>query len=274
MADDSDDSDGSVTLVVHDGIALITLDRAAKRNALTGAMIAELGAAYSRCDLDDDVRVVVLTGAGTAFCAGADLSPGRSPFGAVTDLRGFQSSPVRPRAWEVRKPVIAAINGSAIGIGLSIALQTDMRIVADDAKLAVLQTRRGVVPDGQSHWVLPRLVGTARAAEMLIAGRTVTGTQAAAWGLANDAVPAADVLNSAIVLAGDIVDNVSPLSAATSKRILWRSLAATADEVDELERDAHIELMGRPDAIEGGRAFVKRRPPDWQSRVPRDWPFP
>ncbi|MCU1366760.1 MAG: crotonase, partial [Ilumatobacteraceae bacterium] len=170
-------------------------------------------------------------------------------------------------------PVIAAVNGAAIGSGCSIALQADMRIVALDAPLAVLQARRGVIPDAQSHWVLPRLVGAGRAAQMLIAGRTITGAVAAQWGLANEAVAAADVLPTAMEWAHDIAANVSPLSAATSKRILWRSLAATADEVDELERDAHLILMGRPDAIEGGRAFVERRAAQWQSRVPADWPF-
>lgn len=263
-----------VRLDVESGVAVITLNRPDKRNALNGEMIAALGEAYRRCDADSDVRVVVLTGAGTAFCAGADLSPGKSPFDAPTDADGFQSSPVRPRAWEVRKPVIAAINGAAIGIGLSISLQADIRIVAADAALAVLQTRRGVVPDGQSHYVLPRLVGTARAAELLIAGRTITGTQAAAWGLANAAVDRADVLTTACEWGRDIAANVSPVSAAMSKRIMWRGLAATADEVDTLEREAHLILMGRADAVEAGRAFVEHRTPQWSSRVPDDWPFP
>ena len=258
---------------VFDHIGVITLDRAEKRNALSGDMIAGLGAAYAACDADDDVRVVVVTGAGTAFCAGADLSPGKSPFGAVTDTASFRSSPVRPLAWEVRKPVIAAVNGAAIGLGCSIALQADMRIVAADASLAVLQVRRGVIPDAQSHWVLPRLVGAARAAQMLIAGRTITGAVAAQWGLANEAVEAGRVLATAMEWAADIVENVSPLSAATSKRILWRSFAAGPDEVDTLERDAHLALMGQPDSIEGGRAFGERRSPVWASAVPRDWPF-
>ena len=265
-------SEGCVQCVVSGGVAVITLDRPEKRNAVTGEMISALGAAYSACDIDNSVRVVVLTGAGSAFCAGADLSPGRSPFGTVIG-DGFQSSPVQPRAWEVRKPVIAAINGAAIGIGLSIALQADIRIVAADATLAVLQTRRGVVPDGQSHWVLPRLVGAARAAELLIAGRSITGTQAAAWGMANEAVAADAVLDVALEWAGDIAANVSPLSAAMSKRIMWRGLAEGPDGVDTMERDAHIELMGRPDALEGGRAFGERRAPVWTSRVPADWPF-
>lgn len=255
------------------GVAIITLNRPEKRNALNGEMIAALGAAYAACDTDNDVRVVVLTGEGTAFCAGADLSPGHSPFGAVADEAGFQSSPVRPRAWEVRKPVIAAINGAAIGIGLSIAVQTDLRIVAADAPLAVLQTRRGVVPDAQSHWVLPRLVGSARAAELLIAGRTISGAQAAQWGLANESTSAELVLTTALDWANDIATNVSPLSAALSKRILWRGLATNADEVDTMERDAHLLLMGRPDAIEGGRAFTERRRAEWQSSVPDDWPY-
>lgn len=263
-----------VHLRVTDGVAVITLNRPDKRNALNSEMIAALGHAYSTCDSDNETRVVVLTGAGTAFCAGADLSTGNTPFGAVTDPEGFQSSPVRPRAWEVRKPVIAAINGAAIGIGFSIALQTDLRIVAADAPLAVLQTRRGVVPDGQSHYLLPRLVGTARAAELLIAGRTITGAEAARWGLANESTDSSDVLSRALGWAGDIASAVSPLSAAMSKRIMWRSLGSTDDEVDTLERDAHLILMGRPDAVEGGRSFAERRSPRWSSRVPDDWPFP
>lgn len=263
----------NIRFEVDDHIAVITLDRADKRNALSGEMIAGLGAAYAACDVDDAVRVVVVTGSGTAFCAGADLSPGKSPFGAVADSDAFRSSPVRPRAWEVRKPVIAAINGAAIGLGCSIALQADMRIVAVDAPLAVLQTRRGVIPDAQSHWVLPRLVGATRAAQMLVAGRTVTGATAAQWGLANEAVDAAAVLATAMEWAADIVANVSPLSAATSKRILWRSLAGTAEEVDELERLGHLALMGLPDSIEGGRAFGERRSAVWTSSVPADWPF-
>ena len=262
----------SVHCVVDSGVALITLDRPEKRNALTGAMIDALGAAYADCDADDAVRAVVLTGAGTAFCAGADLSPGSSPFGAVTDVDGFRSSPVRPRAWEVRKPVIAAINGAAIGIGLSIALQADIRLVAEDASLAVLQTRRGVVPDAQSHFTLPRLVGVARAAELLVAGRTITGATAADWGLANRALPAAEVLSTSMGWAADIAADVAPLSAALSKQILWAGLSATADEIDELERRAHLVLMGRPDAAEGGRAFAERRSPRFTSRVPTDWP--
>ncbi|MEO6123580.1 MAG: enoyl-CoA hydratase-related protein [Ilumatobacteraceae bacterium] len=263
---------GVVRLDVDAGIAVITLDRPEKRNAITGSMIAQLGAAYAACDVDDEVRVVVVTGAGTAFCAGADLSPGNSPFATVTESDGFESSPVRPRAWHVRKPVIAAINGAAIGIGFSIALQADMRIVAVDAPLAVLQTRRGVVPDAQSHFVLPRLIGTARAAELLIAGRTITGAMAANWGLANRATAADDVFALTMDWAVDIAANVAPLSASLSKSIMWRGLETTADGVDAMEREAHLVLMGRSDAIEGGRSFAEKRDADFASRVPADWP--
>lgn len=262
----------SIRLAVEAGIAVITLDRPEKRNAITGSMIVALGAAYAACDRDDSVRVVVVTGSGSAFCAGADLSPGKTPFGEVADRTQFDSSPVHPRAWQVRKPVIAAINGAAIGIGFSIALQADMRIVAIDAPLAVLQTRRGVVPDAQSHFVLPRLIGTARAAELLIAGRTITGAMAADWGLANRATPSSDVFLTAMDWASDIASNVSPLSAALSKSIMWRGLTNTADEVDGMEREAHLVLMGRPDAAEGGRAFAERRSATFASRVPLDWP--
>jgi enoyl-CoA hydratase/carnithine racemase len=268
--------DDPVLLDVDDGIATITLNRPGQLNTATGGLLAGLGAAYARVDADDEVRVVIVTGAGRAFCAGADFSPGSQPFAApdVTDAapRRFESSPIRPRAWEVRKPVIAAINGHAIGIGFTIAMQCDFRFIAADAKWGIVQTRRGVLPDAQSHWTVARAVGFARAAEILIAGKTFRGHEAAELGIVNAALPADEVLAAARALAADIRTNVNPLSAALSKRILWQAEWASADAIDALEREAHLVLMGRPDAIEGPRAFMERRAPEWQSRVPADWP--
>jgi enoyl-CoA hydratase/carnithine racemase len=257
--------DEHVTVAVDDGVAVVTLNRPEKLNAFTGQMGAGLGQAYADCDSDETVRAVVVTGAGRAFCAGADLDPGAETFGAPGD--GFTASPVRPRAWEVRKPVIAAINGHAIGIGLTLAMQCDIRLVAADAKLAFAHVRRGVLPDAQAHWTVPRAIGLARAADLLLTGRTFTGGEAAALGLASRALPAADVLPAAHEIAHDIAMHTAPQSVALSKRLLWARAALDADEVERLETEYHHLVMGAPDAREGVLAWVERRDPQWTGRV-------
>ena len=176
--------DQPVTVEVADGVAVITLNRPDRLNTFTGAMGDELGRAYAACDEDDRVRAVVVTGAGRAFCAGADMEPGGDTFAAPTNDE-FTASPVHPPAWDVRKPVIAAINGHAIGIGLTLAMQCDIRLVAEDAKLGFVHVRRGVLPDAHSHWTVPRAVGFARAADLFLTGRTFTGREAAELGLAS-----------------------------------------------------------------------------------------
>jgi enoyl-CoA hydratase/carnithine racemase len=264
--------EGSVEVDIRGGVAVVTLQRPERLNALTGTMLAALSAAYGRCDLDDDVRVVVLTGAGAAFSAGADLSAGRGTFDPVADPAAFRSSPVRPAAFEVRKPVIAAVNGHAVGLGFTLALQCDLRIMAEEAKWGVVQARRGAVGDAHSHWTLVRSVGTARAAEILLTGRMFTGADALALGVGNWVVPAADVLPIALDLAAEMAERVNPLSAALSKQILWAATTAGADEVDDLERRAHVALFAQPDAHEGAAAFVEKRSPRWSSAVPADWP--
>jgi enoyl-CoA hydratase/carnithine racemase len=259
--------------VTSGGVAVLTLDRPDHLNAFTAAMGAELSDAYTRCDADPSVRVVVLTGAGRAFCAGADLSPGSGPFGALADPDAFTSSPVRPAAFELSKPVIAAINGHAVGIGMTLALQCDLRIMAAEAKWGVVQSRRGMVGDAHSHFTLVRSVGVARAAEILLTGATFTGADALRLGVASQVVPAGEVLGAALALAADIATHVAPTSAALSKRILWAAAdGATAADVDELERAAHLALTGRPDAREGVAAFMERRDPVWSAAIPTDLP--
>jgi enoyl-CoA hydratase/carnithine racemase len=258
---------------ISDGVAVLTLNRPDHLNAYTSEMGALLSQAYRSCDEDDDVRAIVLTGAGTAFCAGADFSGGASPFDSPDDATGFSASPIVPAAFELRTPVIAAVNGHAIGIGLTIALQADIRIVAEDAKYGVVQVRRGVIPDCMSHWTLTRVAGAAVAAEILLTGRKFDGVEAVARGIAARAVPAAKVLDHAMEIARDIAVNVAPMSAALSKRLLWDSLnnGYSARQVAWMETQLHHRVMGTDDAREGVAAFLDRRAPRWSASVSRDW---
>lgn len=250
----------TVRSTVSDGVALLVLDGADDLNLFSGATAAELGEALRTADADDEVRAVILTGAGTAFCAGADLAAGSGAF----DRRGreFSASPVRPAPWQIDKLVIAAINGHAIGIGLTLALQCDLRFVADNAKLAIPQVRRGMIGDAGSHYTLPRLAGAAVAAEMLLTGRKLTGVEAVSHGIASRCLPAADVLGAAEEVARDVAVNVSPTALALSKRLLWEDLPHA--EVEERETAAHHVLMRHPDAVEGPAAWRERRPPVWR----------
>jgi len=172
----------------------------------------------------------------------------------------------------VRKPVIAAVNGAAVGLGLTLALQADLRVMAREGKYGIVQVRRGVMPDAYSHWTLPRLVGTERAAEILLTGRMFGGDEAERMGLACRVVPAERVLATALELADEIARNTAPLSVAVSKKLLWESSRLSWIEVGRKETDLHVHLMSRPDAIEGPVAFLERREPRWKLRVSSDWP--
>jgi enoyl-CoA hydratase/carnithine racemase len=251
------------TEVGHDGVAVLTLEGEERLNAFSGSTALDLGRAFAHCDASDDVRVVVLTGAGRAFCSGADLSEGSDAFDARAN--GFSASPVQPPAWRVRKLVIAAVNGPAIGIGLTIALQCDLRYVAEDAQLAIPQVRRGMLGDAQSHATLRRLAGAGVAADLLLTGRTISGLDAVALGIANRALPAADVLPAALDLARDVAENANPAAVALSKQILWSD--PTLEEAERAETRAHHLLLGHPDAAEGPRAWRERRAPQWSLRV-------
>ncbi len=260
--------------VDRDGaVAVVTLDRPDELNTFTGAMAAELEAAYRACDEDEAVRAVVLTGAGRAFCAGADFSGGAAVFDAPGDGEGFRSDPFTFHAWDVRKPVIAAVHGHAVGIGLTMALQCDLRYVLADAKLGVVQNRRGINPDLRSHWTLPRLVGHGRATELLLTGRMFSGAEAAEWGVALEALatPGA-VVDRAVEVGHDIAAHTAPRSVAASKALLWRSPAPSSDEVDAWERAVHLALMGSPDTTEGVTAWVEKREPRWQGTLADGWP--
>jgi enoyl-CoA hydratase/carnithine racemase len=264
-------SDQDIRFSLEGGVATITLHRPERRNAFSGVMGRELGEAYRRCDADDAVRAVVLTGAGSAFCAGADMGGGGSTFDAP-QMDDFSAAAVDPPAFALRKPVIAAVNGHAIGLGLTLALQCDIRLVAREAKLGIVQVRRGVMPDAYSHWTLPRLVGVARAADLLLTGRTFDGVEAEQLGIASRALPAGEVLPAAQAIARDIATNTAPLSVAVAKRLLWESGTLTPAQVERKETALHRVLMGRADAVEGVMAYLEKRDPRWTLSVAEDWP--
>jgi enoyl-CoA hydratase/carnithine racemase len=267
---------------VRDGVGEITLNRPARMNAFTWQMGRLLDEALVRFDADDDVRAIVVTGKGRAFCAGADLGRG----GATFDRGGRASGAGRPRPaerpleprerlhpWEVRKPIIAAINGPAVGVGLTIPLQYDMRIVARDAKLGFVFVNRGVVPELASTWILPRLVGTARACELLLSGRIFLGEEAAAMGICNESLPVEDVLPRARELAREIAVNSAPVSVALTKRMIWDNLGQT-DAARVMQREAPLFawIGSQPDAREGVVAFLEKRDPSWSMKASRDTP--
>ena len=250
---------------VRDGVATVTLNRPDRLNAWNTRLGAELGDAMAAADGDDAVRAVVVTGAGRAFCAGADLSSGGF---------GGGEAPVLRECWpyEVRKPVIAAINGHAVGVGLTYPMLCDVRYVAADAKLAFAFVRRGAMPELASHTIVPRVAGLAVAAELLLSGRTFLGAEAAELGLVTKALPAAEVLPAALALAADIAANAAPVSVAVAKRLLWDGLDKSVAEVRAMEDRLFPQVTSLPDAREGVAAFVEKRPPVWTGKVSTDVP--
>ena len=257
---------------VTDGVAVITLNRPEAYNTLSNAILDGLGEAYRRCDEDDAVRVVVVTGAGNLFCAGADMSGGGSTFDSAVQTVEIDSCPLSMQAWDVRKPVIAACNGHAVGAGLGLAVQADMRIFSNEGKYGFLQSRRGVVTDFAMEYVLPRLVGFERAFELLVRASRLTGEEAVAWGLAGRSVPAGEVLDTALEIARDISVNCAPLAVGLHKRLLWQGLDMSLGELAAAESRALNHSMTKPDAIEGGMAYFERRTPDWTGSIKNDWP--
>jgi enoyl-CoA hydratase/carnithine racemase len=254
-----------------DGVALISFNRPEEMNTFSNGMMTGLGDAYRRCDEDDAIRAVVVTGRGKAFCAGAELQGGGDTFNTSGEM-SFSSCPLSFQAWDLRKPVIAACNGHAVGVGLGIATQCDMRVFAAEGKYGFLQGRRGSVADFASAYILPKLIGIERAFEMLVGGVRISGETARQWGLASRVVAADQVLEAAMVLARDMAVNCSPLVMGLHKKLLWQGQEKSLQQYMQLETAAlHHSLRG-PDAAEGGMAFFERRAPDWQSSVTRDWP--
>ena len=261
----------TIRFAVDDGVAVITLDRPEVRNAFGQGMGEELGDAFGRCDEDDAVRVVVLTGAPPAFCAGADLSAGGETF-VKRDDASFSAAAVPRAPWEVRKLVIAAVNGHAIGVGFTLTLQCDIRIMADDAQYGIVQVRRGVMGDGYAHWTLPRIVGQSAAAEILLTGRSFDGHAMREMGVCRQVLPNAEVLPAALEMARDVASNAAPLSVAVSKQLLWDTWGHSRPQIERLETALHHHLMAHPDAREGVMAFLEHRQAQWQGSPSTQFP--
>jgi enoyl-CoA hydratase/carnithine racemase len=247
------------------GVACITLNRPEQLNAFTPRMGAELGHALVALEADDAVRAIVLTGAGRAFCAGAALDPEGSTFNPDAHGTAPLGPPVSELSpWKFATPILVAINGAAVGLGLTLTLQCDVRIAADDAKLGFVFTRRGLLPEANSLWLLSRAIGTSRALELLLTGRTFSGAEAAQLGLVSRAVPKAEVLDATMEVARDIAANTAPEAIALTKQMFYEFLTTGDREAARAEeREGFHWLVNQPDAKEGMRSFLERRPPEW-----------
>jgi enoyl-CoA hydratase/carnithine racemase len=262
---------------ISDRIATITLNRPERLNAYTSTMRRELATAFRQCDADDGVRVVIVTGAGRGFCAGADMSEGSNAFDRA-DREQYQEQVRRERAadirpWEMTKPIIAAINGAAVGVGITMTLQWDIRIAAESAKIAFAFVRRGVMPEALSTWFLPRLVGVSRAAELLFSGRTLSAREALDFGVVGRVVPDAELMPTVRSLAEDIAQNAAPVSVALTKRLIWHNLTEPdLQRAEDIESRLFWWTGTQPDAREGVRAFLEKRAPQWTMKASTDLP--
>ena len=260
-----------------DGVALLTLNRPEAMNAWTPRMAFEIDGALRELDGDDAVRAVVITGAGRAFCAGADLGRGGDTFRPPDRTERAREPRDRGEATEalwpfaMRKPVIAALNGHAIGVGLTFPMTCDLRYVAEDAKLQFAFVRRGVLPELASHTIVPRVVGLSHAADLLLSGRIFSGREAAELGLASRALPTGEVLPAALEKAREF-RLAAPASVALSKRLLWEGLGLTAPEMMRREGPLFTWTGGQVDAREGVLAFLEKREPAWKLSPSRDLP--
>lgn len=278
---------------VHDHVLTLTLDRPDQLNAFTVKMQRQLIDAFDRADADDDIRVIIVTGRGRGFCAGADLSMGAAAFdtaaqaeklgiseAAAVEASGSSSAYPRDfgglltlRIFQCTKPVIAAINGPAVGIGITMTLAMDMRLAAESARIGFVFAGRGIVPEAASSWFLPRLVGISQALEWCMTARVFPAAEALSGGLVRSVHADADLLPAARELAAQIVANAAPVSVALTRQMLWRMLGASHPMEAHIVDSRGIYSTGRaPDSREGITAFFEKRPAVWSMRPSTDMP--
>jgi enoyl-CoA hydratase/carnithine racemase len=258
---------------VDSGILTITLNRPDRLNAWTPTMARELMAAFDFADENDEVRVVVITGAGRGFCAGADLSGGGETF----DWRGRAADGAVPRdtggvftlrVFDSTKPVIAAVNGPAVGVGATMLLPMDIRLAADDARFGFVFVRRGIVPEACSSWFLPRVVGISQALEWATTGRVFSAQEALAGGLVRSLHPGGELLEAAYTLAREIVENTAPVSVALARRMMWTMLGAEHPMIAHRADSRGMFIRGQSsDAHEGVSSFLEKRTAIFPDRV-------
>jgi len=280
---------------VSEHILTLTLNRPDRLNAFTGTMMEELIAAFDRADADDDVRAIIVTGAGRGFCAGADLSQGAKTFdfAARADRPDEQGTPLRPdggidyshesvrdgggrvslRIFECMKPVIAAINGPAVGVGATMLLPMDIRIASSDARFGFVFARRGITPEACSSWFLPRVVGISQALEWTMTGRVFPAQEALEGGLVRKVVAPEALMETARSLAREIAENAAPVSVALARQMMWRMLGADHPmEAHKVDSRAIYSRGRSGDAKEGINSFLEKRPPAFSETVSGDMP--
>lgn len=267
----------TIRLDVEDGIATITLDRPDRLNAYTKTMKSDIIAAFDQTDASDEVRVVIVTGSGRGFCAGADLSEGGSRFDAPDEAGGGVprdgGGEMALRIYASTKPVIAAINGPAVGVGATMTLPMDIRLASETAKFAFPFTRRGIVPESCSSWFLPRVVGVDRTVEWLYTGRLFTAAEALDAGLVRAVHPPEELLGAARRIAAEIVDNTAPVSVALTRQLVWRMLGAPHPMDAHIAESRGMRAQGSSsDAHEGVTSFLEKRPARFTRTVATDLP--
>jgi enoyl-CoA hydratase/carnithine racemase len=262
-----------ITTDVREGILTITLNRPERLNAWTAQMGHELIEAFDRADADDEVHAVIVTGAGRGFCAGADLAAGgdtfdytkREQYGPSQRDNGGE---LTLRIFDSTKPVIAAINGPAVGVGATMTLAMDVRLAAEEARMGFVFARRGIIPEACSSWFLPRVVGISRAMEWVATGRVFSAQEALEGGLVRSVHPGAELLDAARALGREIAENAAPVSVALARRLMWRMLGAEHPMLAHRADSRGMMIRGQSaDAAEGITAFLEKREAVFPDRV-------
>lgn len=262
---------------VDQRVLTLTLNRPERLNAFTGQMKDELIDAFDRADADDDIRAIIVTGAGRGFCAGADLSAGGSTF-SHNDERTAEThrdggGQLTLRIFELKKPIIAAINGPAVGVGVTMTLAMDIRLGSEKARFGFVFSRRGIVPEACSTWFLPRIVGIAKALQWVYSGKVFEVGEAADAGLVSEVTRVEDLLPRAREIARDIAENTAPVSIALARQMLWNLLGASHPmEAHKMDSRGVLHTGRLPDAKEGVESFLEKRAPVFTGSTNKDMP--
>ena len=267
-----------ISVSVESGVLTITLNRPDRLNAFTNVMRDEMIAAFDQADADDGVRAVIVTGEGRGFCAGADLGDGGETFNTA---REGQDGPVwrdgggqgSLRIFESKKPVIGAINGPAVGVGVTMTLPMDIRIASSSARFGFVFSRRGIVPEACSSWFLPRIVGIQQALAWTFSGRVFPAEEALRGGLVQEVVAPEELIPRARAIAAEIAENTAPVSVALTRQMMWRMLGADHPmEAHKIDSRGIAQLGVSADVREGVESFLEKRPPEFSMKPSEDMP--